>query len=148
MSEPREQDANPFVQCRRLKAFRGLMEAVAIDPSILECQKAVSTLFWTCIEQLLCVKATLCADTIETLCLRARARKWKPGFRVCLRVFTLRPHSSRCVLHLSPRDILENVSSAGPPERQRRAQTDVSAYLTASPQTRVVATVRTVIARS
>lgn len=104
------------------------MEAVAVDPSILECQKAVSTLFWTCVEQLLCVKATLCADTIATLCLRARAQMEAGDSRLPARFHTPPSLFPLRFAPLSQRYLEgggENVSSAGPPERQSRAQAGI-----------------------
>lgn len=56
------------------------------------CQKPISTIFWKCREDPLCLKATLCSDTSElmvTLC------GWmEAAFGMCLCVFALSPHSS------------------------------------------------------
>lgn len=79
-----------------LLTFEGLLRVnggCAIETSILECQKAVSTPFWTRIEQLLCLKATLCTHTIETLCVFAC--EWKPGLAsACIFSHSLPPSSS------------------------------------------------------
>lgn len=125
-----------------LLTFEGLLRVnggCAIETSILECQKAVSTPFWTCIEQLLCLKATLCAHTIETLCVFAC--EWKPGLASAC-VFSHSPPSSSSSFPLrfaplTPRYFFEPLSPSPCLDTAWAGQrAEAGWYLTASPQTR------------
>lgn len=113
--------------------FEGLLwvnGGCAIEPSILECQKAVSTLFWTYIEQLLCLKATLCADTIATLylCVCVLRAHGSRGSHLPVCFHTPPSLFPRCVLHLfpPPREIPETSPRVDAARAAESAQTDAS----------------------
>lgn len=80
-----------------------------LDPKLCRCQKPLSTVFWKCREELLCLKATLCSDTSQN---NNGRPVWVNGGRVCRVPVCFRTLSSLFQVgsHLFLWDIFASVS--------------------------------------